>query len=111
VNKSELVESIAARTRLSPAEVAAVVNAFIAEVTRTVARGDKVVLSGFGTFYRRGRAARVARDIWADKPLRVRPMNVPAFKAGKPFKDMVARRRRAAARGITRATAGRRARV
>jgi DNA-binding protein HU-beta len=96
MNKSQLVEEIAARTKLPAAEVAAVVDTFIATVTRAVVRGEKVVLSGFGTFQRRVRARRTARDIWADKPLRVPATNVPLFKPGKPFREAVARRRRRA---------------
>jgi DNA-binding protein HU-beta len=96
VNKGELVEEIAAKTKMAPSDVAAVVNAFIATVSKTVAGGEKVVLSGFGTFDRRARGPRVARDIWAGKPLRVRATSVPSFKAGKPFKEAVSRRRRVA---------------
>jgi DNA-binding protein HU-beta len=94
MNKSQLVEEIASRTKLPAGDVAAVVDTLIAIVTRTVVRGEKVVLSGFGTFQRQARARRTARDIWADKPLKVPATNVPSFKAGKPFRESVARRRR-----------------
>jgi DNA-binding protein HU-beta len=93
VNKSQLVQEIAERTRLAPRDVAAVVDAFIAAVARAVVRGEKVVLSGFGTFHRRARARRTARDIRAGRPLRVPPRQVPAFRPGKPFREAVARRR------------------
>jgi DNA-binding protein HU-beta len=93
VNKSELVEDISSRTKLPAQDVASVVDAFIWSVTRTVARGDKVVLSGFGTFHRKARARRVARNIAADQPLVLKATNVPAFNPGKPFKEAVARRR------------------
>ena len=96
MNKSQLVEEIASRTKLPARDVANVIDTFIAIVTRSVVRGEKVVLSGFGTFQRRARARRTARDIWADKPLRVPPTNVPSFKPGKPFREGVARRRRRA---------------
>jgi len=86
VNKSQLVENIASRTKLPARDVAAVVDAFIETVTRAVVRGEKVVLSGFGTFHRRTRARRTARDIWADKPIRVPATNVPGVKPGKPFR-------------------------
>ena len=96
MNKSQLVEHIASRTKVPARDVAAVVDAFIETVTRAVVRGEKVVLSGFGTFHRRTRARRTARDIWADKPIRVPATNVPGFKPGKPFRESVARRRRRA---------------
>jgi DNA-binding protein HU-beta len=94
MNKSQLVETIAHRTRLPVQEVATVVDAFIDTVRRRVVTGEKVVLSGFGTFHRKARARRTARNIWADQPLTVKPTNVPAFRPGKPFKDAVARRRK-----------------
>jgi DNA-binding protein HU-beta len=94
VNKSQLVEEIARRTKLPARDVANVVDSLTAIIQRSVVRGEKVVLSGFGTFHRRSRARRTARDIWADKPMRVPATNVPAFKAGKPFRDAVSRRRR-----------------
>jgi DNA-binding protein HU-beta len=98
MNKSQLVETIAERTKLPAQEVARVVDAFIDTVRRRVVQGEKVVLSGFGTFYRKARARRTARNIWADQPLTVKPTNVPAFRPGKPFKDAVARRRRSGGR-------------
>jgi DNA-binding protein HU-beta len=98
MNKSELVERIARRTRLPPQEVATVVDAFIDTVRRAVVQGEKVVLSGFGTFHRKSRGRRTARNIWADQPMMVKPTNVPAFRPGKPFKEAVARRRRPAKR-------------
>jgi DNA-binding protein HU-beta len=94
MNKSELVEEIARRTKLPIGEVASVVEAFIETVRRSVLRGDRVTLSGFGTFYRRFRAKRTARDIWNEKPLRLPAVNVPAFRPGKPFRDAMARRGR-----------------
>jgi DNA-binding protein HU-beta len=96
MNKSQLVEEIASRTKLPARDVASVIDAFIAIVTRSVVRGEKVVLSGFGTFQRRARARRVARDIWADKPVKVPATNVPGFRPGKAFREAVARRRRRA---------------
>jgi DNA-binding protein HU-beta len=93
VNKAELVEEIAAATKLEPKDVSRMMEALIATVVRAVMRGDKVVLSGFGTFHRRTRARRTARDIWGDQPLAVPATNVPAFKPGKPFREVVARRR------------------
>jgi DNA-binding protein HU-beta len=94
MNKSELVEDIAARTKVATGDVAVVVDAFMESVTRSVVRGEKVVLSGFGTFHRQSRARRTARNIWADRAIRVPARNVPAFRPGQPFRDAVARRRR-----------------
>ena len=93
MNKSELVDVIAGRTLLPATEVAEVVDELIAVVARAVTRGDKVVLSGFGTFLRQPRARRVARNIWADQSVTVPARNVPVFRPGKPFREAVARSR------------------
>jgi DNA-binding protein HU-beta len=103
MNKSELVEEIASKTGVSTGDVARVIDAFIDTVSRSVVRDEKVVLSGFGTFHRQSRARRTARNIWADRPLRVPARNVPVFRPGKPFRDAVARRRRPAATSSGRA--------
>ena len=92
MNKSQLVDEIAQRTGKPARDVAIVLEALMDVVRRAVVRGEKVVLSGFGTFYRRQRAARTARDISAGAPLRLRPANVPAFRAGKPFREAMVRR-------------------
>jgi DNA-binding protein HU-beta len=94
MNKRELVDQIARRQDMDSALVAQVIDGFIEAVTRSVARGEKVVLSRFGTFHRQARGRRTARDIWANQPVVVPARNVPAFRPGKPFKEAVARRRR-----------------
>jgi DNA-binding protein HU-beta len=93
MNKSELVQQIATRTRLAPGDVAAVIDSFIDVTTRAVVRGEKVVLSRFGTFHRQPRARRTGRNLWTDQPVAVPARNVPAFRPGKPFREAVARRR------------------
>jgi DNA-binding protein HU-beta len=97
MNKTELVAAIANRTKLPTGEVAQVVDALIDTVKRSVVRGEKVVLSGFGTFHRKARAARTARDIWAERSMKVPARDVPAFRPGQPFKEAIGRRRRRSA--------------
>ncbi len=96
MNKRELVGRVAARTKLPEGDVAEVVDEVIRVISTSVARGEKVVLSGFGTFYRRSRARRVARNIWTNEALPLPAANVPAFRPGKPFREAVMRRRRRA---------------
>jgi len=100
VNKRDLVAEISAKTRQPVPVVAEVVDALMRTITASVSRGEPVVLSGFGTFHRKARAKRVARNIWADEPVRVPATSVPAFRPGKPFREAVARRR---GRGAARA--------
>jgi DNA-binding protein HU-beta len=94
MNKTELVAAIANRTKLPTGEVAQVVDVLIETIKRSVTRGEKVVLSGFGTFHRKARAARTARDIWAERSMKVPARDVPAFRPGQPFKEAIGRRRR-----------------
>ncbi len=98
MNKRRLVEEIVSRTRLPPRDVAKVVDTLIDVVTSSVVAGEKIVLSGFGTFHRKTRAERTARNISTGESVKVKAMNVPAFRAGQPFKNAVAEasRRRAA---------------
>lgn len=104
MNKSELVEQIARRTGIEPPLVARVVDGLIETVTRSVARGEKVVLSRFGTFHRQARGRRTARNLWTEQPVTVPARNVPAFRPGKNFREAVSRRRpRGAAASRTRA--------
>jgi DNA-binding protein HU-beta len=74
--------------------VAEVVDAVVDSIVRSVAEGEKVVIQGFGTFLRRARARRVGRDINADRSVVVPATHVPAFQPGKPFREIVAARRR-----------------
>ncbi len=94
MNKGQLVHKVAAATKQPASDVAAVVDALIDAVQAAVTKGDKVVLSGFGTFHRQQRARRVARNIWTDQPVVVPATSVPAFKPGKPFREAVAKPRR-----------------
>ena len=106
MNKSQLVERVARATKQPSTDVAEVVDALIDAVRTAVGKGDKVVLSGFGTFYLQPRSRRVARNIWTGQRVIVPATNVPAFRPGKPFKEAVARprRRRSTAPSKTRRT-------
>jgi DNA-binding protein HU-beta len=113
VNKRELVIDVAARTGLPVGDVARVVDAVLASITRAVTVGEKVVLSGFGTFHRQARARRTARNIAAGRTVTVPATSLPAFRPGKPFREAVARRRRrrsTKAAGPAPASASRRSR-
>ncbi|HEY1331269.1 MAG TPA: HU family DNA-binding protein [Actinomycetota bacterium] len=97
MNKKDLVEDISVQLDVPASTVAEVVDAVIDNVTDAVVKGDKVVLSGFGTFQRQPRAARTARNIWTGQSVKVRARDIPSFKPGKPFFEAVTRRRRPAA--------------
>ncbi|HEX7097747.1 MAG TPA: HU family DNA-binding protein [Acidimicrobiia bacterium] len=89
MNKSELVEAVAAATNSSKSEAQASVDAVINAITDALKKGDKVSLTGFGTFEVRNRAARTARNPQTGETIQVKASKAPAFKAGKALKDAV----------------------
>jgi DNA-binding protein HU-beta len=92
LNKKELIESIAGSTGESKKTVGEVLDATIETIQKGVKKGDRVSLPGFGTFSRRARAARTARNPRTGEPIQIKATKVPAFKPGATFKDYVAGR-------------------
>ncbi len=93
MNKEELVKAVATSAKLSQKETAEVISAVIETVQKTVSKGKKVTLVGFGTFEARKRAARVGRNPQTGKEIKIAAKTVPAFSAGKKFKEMVAKKK------------------
>ena len=89
MNKEELVQEITKKAKVTQKDAAAVLNGLVATVQKTVAKGDKVTLVGFGTFESRKRAARVGRNPQTGKEIKIAAKTVPAFSAGKKFKELV----------------------
>lgn len=87
MNKTELVEAMAAEANLSKKDAEAALSAFTKTVENTLKAGDKVTLVGFGTFEVRERAARTGRNPQTGKEIKIAASRAPAFKAGKGFKD------------------------
>jgi DNA-binding protein HU-beta len=90
MNKSELVDAIAQKAQVTKKEADAVLTAAVEVVMETVSTGDKVTLVGFGTFEPRERQAREGRNPATGKPIQIPATKVPAFSAGKLFKEKVA---------------------
>ncbi|HKJ16445.1 MAG TPA: HU family DNA-binding protein [Xanthomonadales bacterium] len=89
MNKSELVDSIAASAGLTKADAGRALDAFVDGVTGALKKGDSVSLVGFGTFAVRKRAARTGRNPRTGETIQIKASNNPAFKAGKALKDAV----------------------
>ena len=112
LNRKELVDAIQKHTEVARADVDRVLGSLIMHTEVAVKRGDRVSLVGFGTFERRDRKARVARNPRSGETVRVRATKVPVFRAGQSFRDVVAGRAtapkitapRAAGRAASRAT-------
>jgi DNA-binding protein HU-beta len=89
MNKSDLVDSIAADSGLSKADAGRALDAFVSNVTSTLQSGQSVSLVGFGTFSVKHRDARQGRNPRTGETIQIKASNNPAFKAGKAFKDAV----------------------
>lgn len=90
MNKGELIEALATATDSSKREADDFLNAFIDTVTKQVKKGERVQLPGFGTFERRARSARTARNPRTGEEIQIKATKVPAFKPGAGFKSTVA---------------------
>src|SRR5688572_32376279 len=90
MNKSELIDAIAAHPTVTDKKTAAaVLEATLTEIQNAVTKGDKVSLTGFGVFEKRNRAARMARNPRTGEAVKVKKTSVPAFRPGAGFKDTV----------------------
>ena len=91
MNKSDLVQAVASRADLTKAQASRVIDALfsvengvIAEALRT---GDKVQITGFGSFEAKHREARTGRNPRTGKEIKIAASKSPAFRSGKGFKD------------------------
>ena len=89
MNKAELVAAMAEKAGLSKKDAEKALGAFVESVQDAVKAGDKVSLVGFGTFECRERAAREGRNPRTGAVVKIAASKVPAFKAGKAFKDLL----------------------
>jgi DNA-binding protein HU-beta len=87
LNKTELIEHIAAKSDISKAAATRALASIIEAVKKTLKKGDTVTLVGFGTFSVSKRAARVGRNPRTGAALKIKAAKVPRFKAGKGLKD------------------------
>lgn len=89
MNKSELIDAIAANSGLNKAEAGRALDGFTAAITNALVAGDSVSMVGFGTFSVKHRAARAGRNPRTGETIQIKASNNPSFKAGKALKDAV----------------------
>ena len=89
MKKTDLINAIAEQSGLSKKDAEKALNAALDTIIKAVAAGDKIQLTGFGTFEQRQRNARTGVDPRTGSSIEIAASKVPAFKAGKAFKDMV----------------------
>ena len=91
MNKTELIAIAAENAGLTKKDTERVLNAAIDAISVALVRGEKVQLSGFGTFETKDREARIGRNPHTKEAVEIPATRVPAFKASKALKDMIAK--------------------
>jgi len=89
MNKAELIERVARDTGLSKAAALRAIDAVLDNVTKSLRKGEKVTLVGFGTFQSARRRARTGRNPRTGIPIRIDARRVPKFTPGKELRDEV----------------------
>jgi DNA-binding protein HU-beta len=95
-NKADFIERLAARLGSDKKSAATALDAVLDEIYTIVSKGEKLALTGFGSFEKRDRAARIARNPATGASVRVKKTSVPAFRAGAEFKAIVSGARKLA---------------
>ena len=89
MNKSELIDAIAAGADISKASAGRALDSALSAVAGSLKNGDQVSLVGFGTFSVSRREARSGRNPQTGKAIDIAARNVPKFKPGKKLADAV----------------------
>ena len=91
MNKTELVAAVAEKAGMTKKDAERVVNATIDTIIQNLSNGEKVQISGFGTFEVKDREARIGRNPHTKEAIEIPATKVPSFKASKTLKDTVAK--------------------
>ena len=83
MNKAELIAQLAEDAGITKVQANATLDSFVDTVTKTLKKGDKVTLVGFGTFSVSKRAARTGRNPQTGEAIKIKAKKVARFKAGK----------------------------
>jgi len=95
MNKNGLIAEVSKRTGASKADTGRAIDAAMDVIREAVAKGDRISLVGFGTFERRRRNKRIARNPRKpETPIVVPARDLPWFTPGKEFKELIASKRR-----------------
>lgn len=98
MNKAELIEKVAIRLEDSKKAAGEAVEVIIDEITKAVAKGEKVAITGFGVFEKVDRAARTGRNPLTGAVVKIKATSVPKFRPGADFKGMVSGKKRVSAK-------------
>ena len=89
MNKSELIDAMAAASDLTKLDAGKALDGFLEAVKTALSKGESVALVGFGTFSVKERAERKGRNPQTGNEIIIQAAKIPAFKAGKGLKDAV----------------------
>ena len=89
MNKAELIERVARDTSLTKADSLRAIDALLDNVTKSLRKGEKVTLVGFGSFQTARRRARNGRNPQTGTPIKIAARRVPKFIPGKDLRDEV----------------------
>ena len=89
MTKADLVASMADSAGVSKAVAEKALNGFISAVGKSLKKGDKIALTGFGTFSVSNRKARLGRNPQTGEQIKIKAAKVPKFSAGKSLKEAV----------------------
>ena len=89
MNKTDLIDHIAAQADISKAAAGRALDAFVGAVRTTLKKGGSVTLVGFGTFVVGKRAARSGRNPRTGASIKIKAAKVPKFRPGKGLKDAI----------------------
>jgi DNA-binding protein HU-beta len=91
MNKTELIAAVAESAGLTKKDTDRCISAAVDAITAALVKGEKVQISGFGTFETKEREARVGRNPHTKEAIEIPATRVPGFKASKALKDIVAK--------------------
>ena len=89
MNKAELIEAMASGAKLTKADAGRALDAFLEATTKTLKKGDKLTLVGFGTWSVTKRPARTGRNPKTGKAIKIAAKKVAKFKAGATLAKVV----------------------
>lgn len=89
MNKAQLIKVVEQQLETSEKNAKQAVDLVVDIIVRSVAKGERVAISGFGVFEKRRRSARTARNPKTGAAVKVKARSVPTFRAGAPFKEVV----------------------
>ncbi len=89
MNKTDLIDVVAASAKVSKTDAETVINSVLKAIKTAVKKGDDVTLLGFGTFTRTTRKARRGHDPYSGTEIQIPEMTLPKFRPGREFKELL----------------------